>query len=240
MASMGSSGKEYLMSPEAAAYFSNAMTDLAPADKAASRIASRPEDKTQDQSIIVAEVARGGSDEDLMMQIREGSKEALALLFRRHSSSVMNVGRRILRDNAEAEDLLQEIFLFVFQRARLFDPSRGTAISWIVQVTYHRAMNRRKYLNVRQHYGALEFDEELQGQVAAPATIDELASRELLNKFRLELTADQRQILELHFFEGYTFHEIAAKTGQTFGSVRNHYYRGLERLRSFVFPKETR
>jgi RNA polymerase sigma-70 factor (ECF subfamily) len=60
----------------------------------------------------------------------------------------------------------------------------------------------------------------------------------LLNRLREQLSAEQRQTLELHFFEGYTFHEIAEKTGQTFGNVRNHYYRGLERLRSCVFPEK--
>ena len=225
------------MSSEAAVYFSNAMTDLAPGDETVSR-GNRGLEGFPDQTIAPGGIAPGASDEDLMRQVQVGGKEALALLFRRHSRSVLNVGNRILRDNAEAEDLLQEIFLFVYQKALLFDPAKGSAISWIIQLTYHRGINRRKYLNTRQHYGTLEFQEEFQRPTGAPTALDQIASRELLNQFRAELNAEQRQILELHFFEGYTFHEIAGKTGQTLGNVRHHYYRGLERLRSFVFPKK--
>jgi RNA polymerase sigma-70 factor (ECF subfamily) len=68
---------------------------------------------------------------------------------------------------------------------------------------------------------------------------DDLAGKALLEKLRKELSAEQIQTLELHFFEGYSFHEIAERTGQTFGNVRNHYYRGLERLRSHIFPGKT-
>ena len=181
---------------------------------------------------------RACPDEELFRKVCEGGREELALLFRRHAAAVLSVGRRILRDDAEAEDLLQEVFLFVYQKASLFDPAKGSAISWIIQLTYHRAINRRKYLNARQHYGTLEFQEEFQRPTDAPTALDQIASRQLLNQFRAELNAEQRQILELHFFEGYTFHEIAGKTGQTLGNVRHHYYRGLERLRSFVFPKK--
>jgi RNA polymerase sigma-70 factor (ECF subfamily) len=67
-------------------------------------------------------------------------------------------------------------------------------------------------------------------------SINELAGKALLDKLRNKLSSEQVQTLELHFFEGYSFHEIAEKTGQTFGNVRNHYYRGLERLRSHIFP----
>ncbi len=228
------------MSPEAAAYFSNAMTDLALSDSALSRSDSRSVAESPDKAIALNGIAAESSDEELMVQIRAGDKEALALLFRRHSRSVLNVGKRVLRDDAEAEDLLKEIFLLVYQKASLFDPTRGSAISWIIQLTYHRAINRRKYLNARQHYGNMEFQEEFQRPAGAPTALDQIANRELLNQFRAELNAEQRQVLELHFFEGYTFHEIAGKTGQTLGNVRNHYYRGLERLRSLVFPKEAR
>ena len=73
------------------------------------------------------------SDEDLLLQVGEGGREALSILFQRHARSVFNVARRILKDNSEADDLLQELFLFVFQKARLFDARKGAAASWIIQ-----------------------------------------------------------------------------------------------------------
>ena len=151
--------------------------------------------------------------------------------------TVLNVAGRILRDASEAEDLCQEVFLLLFQKAKLFDASKGTAASWIVQIAYHRAMNRRQYLAHRQHYNAQELDEQQIG--AGPhLLIDEITARNLLNRLREQLSEEQRETLELHFFEGYSLREIAEKTNQPLGNVRHHYYRGLERLRSNIFPKK--
>ena len=178
------------------------------------------------------------SDDVLLAEIVDGSKEALGVLFRRYRSVVLNIARRILRDAPEAEDLCQEVFLLLFQKAKLFDSSKGTASSWIIQIAYHRAMNRRQYLAHRQHYNAQEFDEEQVGVGLQPLFIDELTARNLLNRLREQLSEEQRGTLELHFFEGYSLREIAEKTNQPLGNVRHHYYRGLERLRSNVFPKK--
>jgi RNA polymerase sigma-70 factor, ECF subfamily len=178
------------------------------------------------------------TDEDLLTRVRSGSKEAIGLLFRRHRRAVLNVARRILRDPSEAEDLCQEVFLLLFQKAKLFDPSRGTAASWIIQIAYHRAMNRRQYLAFRQHYQAHELNEEELRSQHDPLLIDELSARALVERLRGELTPDQQTTLELHFAEGYSLREIAEKTGQTLGNTRNHFYRSLERLRSLVFPQK--
>jgi len=180
------------------------------------------------------------TDEELMSCVGLGSKEALSLLFRRHRRTVLNIAERILRDTSEAEDLCQDVFLLLFEKAKLFEASKGTATSWIVQIAYHRAMNRRQYLAHRQHYNAQEFDEEQIGVGREPLFTDELTARNLLNRLREQLSEEQRDTLELHFFEGYSLREIAEKTKQPLGNVRHHYYRGLERLRSNVFPKRTR
>jgi RNA polymerase sigma-70 factor (ECF subfamily) len=181
--------------------------------------------------------SREDSDEALLGEVGRESKEALGLLFRRYRSVVLNVAQRILRDASEAEDLCQEVFLLLFQKAKLFDASKGSASSWIVQIAYHRAMNRRQYLAHRQHYEAQELDEQQVGG-RPQLLIDEIVARSLLNRLREQLSKEQRTTLELHFFEGYSLREIAEKTNQRLGNVRHHFYRGLDRLRSNVFPKK--
>ena len=178
------------------------------------------------------------TDEALLTEVARGSKDALAFLFRRHNRVVSNVARRILRDATEAEDLCQDVFVFLFEKAKLFDATKGSASSWIIQIAYHRAMNRRKYLTARQHYTAQEFNEEHLQPERSQSLINEIVGRTLLNRFREQLSSEQQRTLELHFFEGYSFREIAEQTGETFGNIRHHYYRGLERLRSLVFPQE--
>jgi RNA polymerase sigma-70 factor, ECF subfamily len=182
--------------------------------------------------------SREVADEILLREVGRESKEALALLFRRHRGVVLNIARRILKDASEAEDLCQEVFLCLFQKAKLFDPGKGTAASWIIQIAYHRAMNRRQYLMHRQHYNTQELDEEQVGGERQPLLIDEITARDLLHRLREQLSEEQRETLELHFFEGYTLREIAEKTNQKVGNVRHHFYRGLERLRSNLFPQK--
>jgi RNA polymerase sigma-70 factor (ECF subfamily) len=178
------------------------------------------------------------ADEKLLEAVGNGSKEALGLLFRRHGRVVFNVAWRILRDESEADDLRQEVFLYLFERAQLYDPRKATALSWIVQVTYHRAIDRRRYLSFRQHYKLEALDEQTLGPAVQGVSTDQLDGKAILDRLRGQLSPDQLQTLELHFFEGYSFREIAEQSNQEIGNVRHHYYRALERLRSNLFPQK--
>lgn len=187
------------------------------------------------------------SDEELLEQVGHGAKGALGTLFRRYARSVRNVAQRILRDGPEADDLLQDVFLFIIRKAALFDRTKGSAQSWIFQVTYHRAFNRRHYLTAREHYRALQLDEEILGPAELAAetpngstTVDGIFGQELLAKCKTYLSPEQLRTLELFFFEGYTLKEIAELTGQSLANVRSYYYRGLERLRKFLTPDKAR
>jgi RNA polymerase sigma-70 factor, ECF subfamily len=189
--------------------------------------------------VVNDEYLQARSDEVLLALVSNGDKEALSILFRRHAQAVYNVSQRILKDKSEAEDLVQELFLFIFQKAQSFDSTKSSASSWIIQITYYRAIDRRRYLSSRQHYRSQELDEDRLIGIRGQISIDDLAGRALLINFRKELSTHQQQTLELHFFEGYSFHEIAERTGDTLGNVRNHYYRGLERLRCHIFSRKT-
>jgi RNA polymerase sigma-70 factor (ECF subfamily) len=226
------------MSSDIGAYFPKALAKVADVQISASvsQLAVFPSISESAKYLAISGSEAQCSDEDLLVQIGNGNKDALSILFQRYARPVFSVPQRILKDVSEAEDLRQEVFLYVFQKAALFDAGKGSAASWIMQVTYHRAFNRRKHLNVRQHYNIEEVNDERLHVANAQSSIDQLAGRQLLNQLREHLSAEQLQALELHFFEGYDFREIAEKTGQTLGNVRNHYYRGLERLRSHVFP----
>lgn len=235
------------MSSEAA-YFPDALASTPEAlglGHCAPEISSEPLDEvqsigneTEEQPAACVIQTPELSDGLLLNRVAQGDKEALTVLFRRHAHVVFSVACRILRDESEAEDLLQELFIFLFQKAGLFDAEKGSGASWIIQMAYQRAIDRRRYLDVRHHYSVQEFDEERSASTRGQISIDQIAGRALLDRFRSEISTEQRQTLELHLFEGYSFREIAARTGQTFGNIRNHYYRGLERLRSYVFPKE--
>ena len=178
------------------------------------------------------------SDEALLTLSATGD-DALSVLFRRYSWLVRGVSLRILGDEAEADDLVQDLFLFIHREATVFDSSKSSGRSWIVQMTYRKAISRRRYLAARGHYRNSELDCCVPG-VAGAATptydssIEALFGREGLKKVMRELTAEQHQTLRLYFYEGYTMAEIGKKLGQSQGNVRHHYYRGVEKLRKQV------
>jgi RNA polymerase sigma-70 factor (ECF subfamily) len=195
-------------------------------------------------SPVVSPPADDVSDECLIARVGEGNTEALAVLFRRYSRLVRGVALRILRDESEADDLLQELFLFVYRKASIFDPQKGSLRSWIVQMTYQRAIDHRRHLQSRHFYTHLDLDgtADLVGGGGQGREEGELSNR-LVGNTTIQglldtLTEDQRNTLSLHFFEGYTFGEIAVKLHQSLGNIRNHYYRGLEHLRKQVFPSK--
>jgi RNA polymerase sigma-70 factor, ECF subfamily len=137
-----------------AAYFPDGVLRSRETGRSTQRLAETSPEGLGPSIAIAAEI----SDEQLLEQVREGSQEALVPLFRRYAHAVRSVACRILRNEAEADDLVQEVFLFVFRKAALFDVSLGTARSWIIQVTYHRAIDRRRYLLSRRYYTFADVD----------------------------------------------------------------------------------
>ena len=180
----------------------------------------------------------GGSptDEVLLRRLQVGEQEALGLLYQRFSRVIRSIGVRILKDSSEAEDLVQELFLFLQRKCALFDSSKSTARSWIIQMAYCRAFERRRYLTARRFYSRTDIESSSHHLVGTPTrecdySAEAVFGRNGLSQVLRSLSPDQRETLRLHFFEGYTFAEISKKMGQSFGNVRNHYYRGLDKMR---------
>jgi RNA polymerase sigma-70 factor (ECF subfamily) len=197
---------------------------------------SEPQETVSDSRVSETPV----SDEALIAEVCVGSREALAILFRRYARLVRGVALRVLKDASEADDLLQDIFLLIHRLSRTFNGSKGSAQSWIVQVTYRRAISRRRYLNSRHFYTQVELDDQsfevfkpLWGCPDGP--VDAISAELDLQKMWGTLSDDQQKTLRLHFIEGYTLDEIAKMLGQTKGNVRHHSFRGLERLRKQIF-----
>lgn len=193
---------------------------------------------------VVAEPSEEPSDETLIARIRADDNEALGLLFRRYARLVWTVGRRILRNSEEADDLLQDVFLFVRRKAAAFDSSKGPTRSFIVHITYQRAISRRRYLTCRHFYCSKDLEEDTADHIPAPRellydeSLEAHFGRDGLQRALADLSVEQRETLRLYFFEGYSLEEIAAHMGHSNGNVRHYYYRGLERLRKQIPKKE--
>lgn len=183
------------------------------------------------------------SDESLIAKICVDDAEALGLLFNRYARLVWTIGRRILQNNEEADDLLQDVFLLVRRRASVFDASKGTVRSLLVQMCYQRAFSRRRDLARQNFYSSKELPEN--GGAARSSTsvlrydegLEAHIGRAALRKAVEELSLEQRKTLWLCFVEGHTLEEIARRTGQSYGNVRHHYYRGLDKLRKHALGR---
>jgi len=164
-----------------------------------------------------------------------GCNDALAVLFERHSALVFRTARAILRDDGEAEETVQRVFLDVFRAARQFNSDRGSFTTWLLQYAYHRSLDRRAHLQANHFYNLIEFDDLAPTELFYGAGHLLCLPRQeivcLVEQALAMLEPHQRKVIQLTYFEGFTAQEIAGKTGDSASSVRHHLYRGLKRLR---------
>lgn len=174
------------------------------------------------------------SDEELMTGLRSKDSECLDALFTRYSRLVFGIALRILRDRSEAEEVVQETFFSLYQKAELFDATKGTAKAWLVQVAFSRARDRRAHLLRRGFYSGTDIeslDDTLQGQGDVEREVGaRIDFASLLTAFE-DLSDMQRKTLELFYFQGLELREISDRLNEPIGNIRHHFYRGLERLR---------
>ena len=174
------------------------------------------------------------SDTDLMDALRRGCNDALAVLFERHSALVFRIARAILRDDGEAEETVQRVFLDVFRAVNQFNPARGSFKTWLLQYAYHRTINRREHLQANHFYNREELDELTPAELFYGAghlvclPPQEVAC--LVEQVLALLEPRQRKVIELTYFEGLTAEEVAKATGNSASSVRNNLYRGLSEI----------
>ena len=175
------------------------------------------------------------TDEAVLHNIAHGCEDCFDLLFLRFFRPVLGLAFKILRDRSEAEDIVQDVFLAIHQQRERFDPSVGTARTWVLQFGYYKSLKRRTSLLSRQFY-APRVDEHGDGR--DPALVQpEFVQRSLEEKEIIEqglacLNPAQRRVVELLHFEGHTLREISLMEGKELGAIRNRYYRGLRALKT--------
>jgi RNA polymerase sigma-70 factor (ECF subfamily) len=178
------------------------------------------------------------SDLELVRQLISGNDDALAVIVDRYQRLVFSIALGIVKDEGEAEDLVQTVFVDIFKRAEQYDPSRGTLKVWLLQYAYSRSINRRHYLEHRQFYSQIEVDEVVSlGFSTGAHRSNGMSTAEvshLIDQALGSLNAKQQTAITLVYFQGLTLEEAAEQTGETLPALRHHYYRGLMKLREFI------
>jgi RNA polymerase sigma-70 factor (ECF subfamily) len=176
---------------------------------------------------------RPGSDDDdveLVRGIAAGDRAALAALYDRYAPILLGMAVRIVRDRREAEDLLHDVFLEVWRSARDYDLARGRVRTWLVVRMRSRALDVLKSARVSRRGG----DPELLDRLVAEPEAGESPDRQRVRGVLAELTGEQRQVLELAYFDGQSCSEIAAHLRIPIGTVKSRLAAGLGKLRQLL------
>ena len=165
------------------------------------------------------------SDAQLVAEAAAGRADALGELFDRHAGRMKSLAQRIVRSAEEAEDVVQEVFVQAFQQADRFDARRGNVLAWLSIMTRSRSLDRWRRRSTRRETEVT--DAHALGTPAAGADLAGWAVKSALS----DLPADQREPLELAYWEGLSQPEIADRLGLPLGTVKTRMRTGLRRLR---------
>ena len=177
------------------------------------------------------------SDEVLAENLQSGDTDALTVLFSRYGPRLFGIARRILRNDAEAEDAVQQIFLDAFRSIQQFDAEKGVFKTWLFMFGYQRIFNRRRSLAANRFFQSDPFDELVPRLAYEPKRSMGMSLAEtaiLIEQVLSGLQPRQRRTIELVYYEGLTAEEISVRTGESVRVVRHNLYRGLEKLRKAV------
>lgn len=167
------------------------------------------------------------TDSMLISRVRTGDEDALAALHDRYASVVYSVALRVLGDTTQAEDILQEIFIQLWRNPQRFDASRGSLGAWLAVIARHRAIDQ-----LRRRRPEADVEDVI---ISVDARLEQTTDRNMaIAKVRAaveHLPHEQRQPLELAFFQGLTHSEIASKTGEPLGTIKTRIRTALLALR---------
>jgi RNA polymerase sigma-70 factor (ECF subfamily) len=173
------------------------------------------------------------ADEDLMQLVRDGEAGAFEVVFDRHAQRAFSLAYRMCGRRALAEDVVQEAFLSLWRSGARYDPARGSVRSWVLSVVHNRAIDAFRREAVKE--GRDVRDERLVERTPSlQLTHAEVERRDDAQQVRSalgELPAEQRQVIELAYFGGFTHSQIAQTLGLPAGTVKGRMRLGLTKMR---------
>ncbi|MBO0691584.1 MAG: sigma-70 family RNA polymerase sigma factor [Acidimicrobiaceae bacterium] len=175
---------------------------------------------------------RGMGDAALVVAIGRWRDDALAEVYRRHGGAVYGLAKRVLGDEARAEEVVQEVFVRLWQQPERFDPDRGTLRSYLLAAAHGRAVDLVRSESSRRR----REEQEARATATAPYDLEhevwDLALADQVKEALNELDPDERKAIELAYFGGHTYRQVAVLLGQPEGTVKSRIRVGLRRLQA--------
>jgi RNA polymerase sigma-70 factor (ECF subfamily) len=178
------------------------------------------------------------SEIEMLRRIGQGDRASFALLYDRLAGVLFSVAYRVLNNHEAAEDVLQDVFVQIWDKAPHYDPARGKPVTWAVTLTRNKAIDL-----VRSTQRRNRLRDEVQVQVETGERFDDRSSfdavasgetRQLVLEAMQKLSADQREAIRLTFFSALTQAEIAERLGEPLGTIKARIRRGMMKLRSIL------
>lgn len=167
------------------------------------------------------------NDAALLILVEEGDEYAMALLFDRYSRIVYSVALRVLRDPTSAEDVLQEVFMRIWRCPDRFTASKGNLGAWLAVVSRNRSIDELRRKRPTEQVDEMVLPSSSSLTAEAEHNVMMIKVRSVVQ----ELPSEQREMIEMAFFDGLTHSEIAVITGDPLGTVKTRMRGGLSTLR---------
>jgi RNA polymerase sigma-70 factor (ECF subfamily) len=171
------------------------------------------------------------SDAALIVSIGRYDQSALAEVYRRHAGAVFGLAKRLLNDHARAEEIVQEVFLRLWNNPTRFDPERGTLRSFLLAHTHGRSVDLIRSDASRRNREEREASEQADGGYDLAREVWDLALAGHVRDALHKLAPGEREAIELAYFGGCTYKEVAVELGEAEGTVKSRIRAGLKRLR---------
>lgn len=183
--------------------------------------------------------AEEATDDDLCARMARGDSSALAALFQRHGSRLLLMGKVMLADASEAEDVVQEVFFEAWRKARTFDPERGSVRAWLAVRMRSRCLDRKRSAGATRTVLSSSMDDG-DGPPESRSSPERRADQATLVRSLAALPEEQRDVLLLGYFEDLSSQEIATALEIPVGTVKSRVRRALAELRQlFALTGET-
>ena len=172
------------------------------------------------------------SDPQLVTSIARYSEVALAEVYRRHGGAVYGLARRVLNDSAEAEDVTQEVFLRLWNEPGRYDPARGSLRSFLLAQSHARAVDAVRSTSSRRQRESRDALRTARGTYDLQHEVWDLAMADQVGHAMGALPEDERRAIELAYFDGHTYREVARLLQQPEGTVKSRIRNGMRRMRA--------